>query len=128
MTFIFFSCKSESEVKFEQYTIAGQELYKQHCSNCHGQNGEGLRDLYPPIKGADYLDNKQNVICIIKNGNTKALTVNGKTYNQKMPKNKALYDLDIAKITTFIYANWKDEKSITEVEEIKKASCINFDR
>ena len=31
---------------------AGQRLYTTHCANCHMDNGQGLRQLIPPLAGA----------------------------------------------------------------------------
>ena len=123
ISFLFFSCQNQEEINFEQYQIAGEKLYIQHCSNCHGAEGEGLRDLYPPIKNSDFLNNKNQVICVIKNGAKGPMIVNGKEYNQVMPKNKELFDLDIAQITTYIYSKWGEEKVITEVDSVKYIKC-----
>jgi mono/diheme cytochrome c family protein len=123
ISYLFFSCQNQEEINFEQYQIAGEKLYIQHCSNCHGAEGEGLRDLYPPIKNSDFLNNKNQVICVIKNGAKGPMIVNGKEYNQVMPKNKELFDLDIAQITTYIYSKWGEEKVITEVDSVKYIKC-----
>ena len=81
-------CQSRNErsIKFTQYFLKGEELYKQHCSNCHQLNGQGLAMLYPPLDGADYVANNANTIpCIIKHGLSGPLTVNGNEFNQPMP-------------------------------------------
>ncbi len=117
------ACKSPEAIKHEQYVIAGAELYAEHCSNCHGNEGQGLGKLYPPIKGSDFLENKNKVICIIKNGSNGPVVVNGVSYEGKMPKNKKLFDLDIAQITTFIYDKWSGEKITTQTEEVTRIKC-----
>ena len=33
----------------------GERLYVQHCSGCHGEQGQGLGTLIPPLAGSDYL-------------------------------------------------------------------------
>lgn len=118
----FAACSSDEQVKYEQYVIAGEQLYNKNCSNCHGAEGQGLRNLYPPLKNSDFLINQNAVICIIKNGSNDTLKVNGKTFNQKMPANKKLYDLDIAQIVTFINDNW-GKKGIVEVEVVGGVVC-----
>lgn len=114
------SCKSPEKVKLEQFYVNGQELYEQNCANCHQKDGLGFKDLYPPIAGSDYLKNKEAVICMIRNGASGEMTVNGKVYNQQMPANAQLYDLDIAAITTYIYNKWGNESAITETDSVKK--------
>lgn len=116
----FTSCQSEEKIKLEQYYIGGKELYEQNCANCHQKDGKGLQSLYPPIAGSDYLKDKENVIYIIKNGLAGEILVNGKKYNQPMPANNQLTNLDIAEIVTYIYNEWNGETKITEVKEVEK--------
>ena len=60
--FSFWSCS------YEPYT-QGKRLYQAFCSNCHMDNGEGLRSLYPPLANSDYLEkNHDQLACIIANG------------------------------------------------------------
>ncbi len=117
------SCQSEGEVKRQQYVAEGFELYKSSCMNCHQANGEGMAKLYPPLAKSDFLTekNKALVICGIRHGFDKPLTVNGQVYHQTMPGNSALKALDIAVLTTFLYNEWGKEKKITEVQEVEKA-------
>ncbi|MFY7912692.1 MAG: c-type cytochrome [Emticicia sp.] len=116
----FTSCQSEEKIKLEQYYIGGKELYEQNCANCHQKDGKGLQSLYPPIAGSDYLKDKEKVIYIIKNGLAGEILVNGKKYNQPMPANNQLTNLDIAEIVTYIYNEWNGETKITEVKEVEK--------
>ena len=117
------ACKSGDQLKYEQYMISGERLYVQHCANCHGKNGEGLRTLYPPLRNADYLKNKDAVICLIKNGSNKPIIVNGITYTQAMPKVAGIYDIDIAQISTFIYGKFMNSDSLITVEDIQAIKC-----
>lgn len=113
------ACKSPDQIKHEQYFVEGLELYKIHCANCHQMDGKGLSNLYPTIAGSDYLlKNKERIICAMRFGQADTIVVNGKTYNQPMPANAQLKDLDIAEITTYIYNQWGDEKGITESKEV----------
>jgi len=115
---LFTSCQSDEKVKLEQYYIGGKVIYEQNCANCHQKDGKGLQNLYPPIAGSDFLRNKEQVILIIKNGMTGEMIVNGKTYNQPMPANSQLQNLDIAEVVTYIYNEWADEKKVTTTEEV----------
>ncbi len=116
----FTSCQSEEKIRLEQYYIGGKELYEQNCANCHQKDGKGLQSLYPPIAGSDYLKDKEKVIYIIKNGLSGEILVNGKKYNQPMPANNQLTNLDIAEVVTYIYNEWHGETKITEVKEVEK--------
>jgi mono/diheme cytochrome c family protein len=118
--FLLISCQSKEKVKLEQYYIGGKEIFEKNCANCHQKDGKGLQNLYPPIAGSDYLQNKAQVILAIKNGLTGEIKVNGKTYNQPMPANSHLQSLDIAEVVTYIYNEWENEQKITTVEEVEK--------
>ena len=108
----------ERSVKFDQYFVQGKQLYIKNCSNCHQKEGTGLGLIYPPLKNSDYLlQNRNDVICLIRNGRTGELVVNGKTYNQAMPPS-TLSDLEIAEIATYIYNSWGRERGILEVSKV----------
>ena len=114
------SCQSEEKIKLEQYYIGGKEVYELNCANCHQKDGKGLKNLYPPVAGSDYLKNKEKVIYILKNGLSGEILVNGKKYNQPMPANNQLTNLDIAEVVTYIYNEWNAETKITEVKDVEK--------
>lgn len=109
------------KVKLEQYMVVGHKLYIQHCSMCHQKEGEGLAKLFPPLKESDYLDNNvSGVVCVIKNGLSGEIVVNGVKYNQPMPAMPQLSALEIAEITTYIYNSWGREHGIINVKEVEK--------
>jgi mono/diheme cytochrome c family protein len=111
----------KKSTKFDQYYIQGEQLYIQHCSNCHQKNGKGLGLVYPPIDSSDYMDNYFNeVICLIRYGKSGELTVNGKQFNQAMPGIPTLTDLEIAEIGTYIYNTWSHERGLLEVTEASR--------
>jgi len=116
----------EEKIKYKQYLIEGKRLYLQHCSNCHQEDGSGLARLYPPIKDSDYLrNNEKNVVCSVKYGQSGEIRVNGIIYNQPMPSNLRLTNLEIAEIMTYIYSTWGGEKIIFTHLEIAQVldSC-----
>jgi cytochrome c551 len=128
ITFLFFAActiiaacvntekRKDTSTKFAQYYIQGEQLFLKHCSNCHQKNGSGLGRLYPPLNRSDFMkDNFQEVICLIRNGKTGELIVNGKSYNQPMPAIPSLSDLEIAEISTYIYNTWEHDRGIVDV-------------
>lgn len=127
--FFLWSCtskpSSDTSPKFEQYYVQGEQLYIEHCSNCHQKNGSGLGLLYPPLDTSDYMQyNLEDVICLLRNGKQGDLTVNGKNYNQVMP-GLAVSDLELAEIATYIYNTWSHQEGLLEVKLVSKilASC-----
>ena len=117
--------------KFQQYFIQGEQLYVQHCSNCHQKNGRGLGLIYPPLDTSDYMQNNMaDVLCLIRHGKSGELMVNGKSFNQKMPGIPVLSDLEIAEIATFIYNSWSHQRGIVDVKEASEIldACDTLER
>ncbi len=110
----------KQNVKFEQYMVEGQLLYQQHCTNCHQATGQGLRRLYPPLANSDFmLNNMEAVICLIKNGISGKIIVNGVEYNQAMPGVSRLTNLEIAEIATYIYNSWGNTAGQITTEKVE---------
>ena len=108
---------SHNTPKFEQYFIQGEQLYLRHCSNCHQKNGKGLGLIYPPLDTSDYMQNNlEDVLCLMRNGKSGVLIVNGKSFNQPMPGVPTLSDLEIAEIATYVYNSWSHQKGIVDVK------------
>ncbi len=106
------------------YTSQGQnptaELYQAKCANCHMEQGEGLKQLIPPLAGADYLVRTADLVCIIRNGASGEMVVNGQTYNQPMPANPELTETDIANLINYIRNQWGNEYPYISTEEVQK--------
>ena len=115
-----------ARVKLKQYLIEGKRLYQLHCINCHQEGGTGLARLYPPLKNSDYLfTNKPEVICGMRFGQKGEIVVNGIVFNQPMPENLRLTDLEIAEIATYVYNTFADTVQLVTVQEVKQifANC-----
>jgi mono/diheme cytochrome c family protein len=126
---IFYMCDSKTSqrsTKFEQYVIQGEQLYLNHCSNCHQKNGKGLGLLYPPLDTSDYMQNHlEEVLCLMRHGKSGPMVVNGKNFNQPMPGIPSLSDLEIAEIATYIYNSWSHTNGIVDVKTASQilSSC-----
>lgn len=102
------------------YLVNGEAFYKQHCANCHGEKGEGLRNLYPALKGNSNVNNLPALVCFVRNG----IATDQGSSKQAMPANSALFDLDLAQLATYIQkefgTNHQKEEKVT-VDQIKEA-------
>ena len=108
-----------TEIRLTQYMVQGKALYQTYCSNCHQADGSGLAKLYPPLAGSDYLmADLKEVACLIKNGKTGEITVNGIIYNQMMPANTNLTPIEIAEIITYISNSWGNEAGISATRDV----------
>ncbi|WP_421764390.1 c-type cytochrome [Ekhidna sp.] len=114
------SLTSRDEIRLKQYQVQGAKVYATYCANCHQQDGKGLASLYPPLAGSDYLlENLPRAACIIKNGQSKEIVVNGVTYNQMMPGNP-ITNLEVAEVLTFIANAWGNEGGLVGVKDVDK--------
>lgn len=87
--------------KEEYYLVRGKKSYEKHCANCHGAKGEGLQLLIPPLTDAKWVNN-DSVVCIIKNGLEGEITVNGKSYEGRMPVTAKIDNDEIADLVSYI--------------------------
>lgn len=82
---------------------SGQEIYKQVCAACHGQNGEGLAPAFPPLAESEWVNGPaENLIRIQLHGLQGPIAVRGKGYNAIMPANAGMSDQEIASVLTYI--------------------------
>lgn len=111
---------SRDEIRLKQYQVQGAKIYSTYCANCHQQDGKGLASLYPPLAGSDYLlENLPRAACIIKNGQSKEIVVNGETYNQMMPGNP-ITNIEVAEVLTYIGNAWGNETGLIGVKDVDK--------
>jgi mono/diheme cytochrome c family protein len=100
----------------------GKRYYDGFCGNCHGENGEGLRGLIPPLAKSDYLSkNRESLACVIHIGQKGAILVNGVGYGQQeMPAIAKLTDFEITNILNYVGTSWGNVEKLWTVEEIRE--------
>lgn len=98
----------------------GQNLYAQHCANCHYDSGKGLGILIPPLEQSDWLrDNQDKLACMIRNGMEGPIVVNDTTYNQAMPGNLNLSEFQITNIINYINHAWGNDYGVAKLLEVR---------
>ncbi|MDB5149096.1 MAG: cytochrome c, partial [Mucilaginibacter sp.] len=91
------SCQSDEQIEFKRYYSGGSLVYQQHCQNCHGDKGQGLQSLIPPLTDSTYLKSNKTVLaCFVKNGLKGKITVAGRTFDDEMQADE-IAPLEIAK-------------------------------
>ncbi|MDX2247627.1 MAG: cytochrome c [Bacteroidia bacterium] len=114
---------------FSKQNSAGRKLYLLHCASCHMEEGEGLRQLIPPLKNADYLSQSPLMAaCLIRQGINGKIIVNGIEYNRPMPGNSMLSPSEITAIIRYIQQKWyplEQEVSFSEVDSLLKICSPN---
>ncbi|MEM9920378.1 MAG: cytochrome c [Bacteroidota bacterium] len=113
LAFLYFSCDINP---YKQ----GEGLYLHYCASCHMEEGQGLKGLFPPIAGSDYLEaNIDQLSCIIKNGLVGEIVVNGRTYDQPMLAIKDINDIEIANLINFINYKWRNVETYISPEDVR---------
>ena len=96
------ACQNEESIEFRRYYSSGALVYQSHCQNCHGENGEGLSALIPPLTDSAYLrKNETELACSIKFGLKGPITIKGKTFDDAMLAND-LSPIEIAQVLTYV--------------------------
>ena len=125
-TSIIQSCQNETSINFKRYYVNGKGLYEKKCQNCHGSDGNGLGTLYPPLTDSSYLNlNRNKLACIIKNGQTGAVRINNIAYDEIMPGNQTMADIDIAQVIVYITNSFGNKQGFYDSEFAKNdlAKC-----
>lgn len=98
----------------------GQVVYTNHCASCHGSEGEGFRNLIPPLTDSNYLDaNQDNFACIVGYGMDQEVNVNGTSYTQPMAGIEQLTPTQIANVANYVYGRWSSSKKKFTPKEIE---------
>lgn len=118
------SKSNNDEIAKQNLQQAGKEIYDDFCIQCHGANGKGDGRNFPPLDGSDWLTKKRTQsIHAVKFGQSGAIVVNKKTFNNIMPP-MGLSNEEVADVMNYIMNSWsnKQSKKVTkeEVANIKK--------
>ena len=115
---LFYSCQTAEKMQQDTYYVNGRDIYIKHCQNCHGEHGEGLGELTPPLTDSVFMRaQKQQLACIIKNGIVTPLVVHGKTYEGKMPDFN-LADIDVAQLIVYITNGFGHQQGMYTTEQV----------
>lgn len=80
----------------------GKSTYQVQCAQCHGDKGEGIRVLIPPLESSDFaIRNFDSIPCWLRHGISHEITVNGQSFNQPMYPIK-LDDIQVANVINYM--------------------------
>ena len=98
----------------------GQRIYSTLCANCHMDDGSGLNDLIPRLKGSRYLNGeKEGIVCIIKNGiraDSLGLTL------KYMPSHQKMTEVEMTNLLNYLSTTFSSGKpwTLSEIKTLKK--------
>lgn len=100
----------------------GKVVYQNNCASCHGEEGNGFRNLIPPLTDSAWLANHSDEFaCIVAYGIDREITVNGSKYQQPMHGINTLNNVEIANVGNYIYSRWSDDNIKFTPKQIEKA-------
>jgi len=106
----------------KQALSRGEALYVDNCTGCHMENGEGLAQAFPPLKGSSAVQAKtpDTVIHVVLAGAKMAATP-GKPTGLAMPAfDWKLDDKEVADLVNYIRNAWGNHASLTSVDTVSK--------
>jgi mono/diheme cytochrome c family protein len=109
--------------------VGGEQAYNVYCIACHQGNGKGDGSRFPPLDRSEYVNgDKKRLIGVLLNGLEKPITINGKTFNNLMPKHDFLTNDQLALVITYIRQNFSNRSSEVTADEIareRKTPIVN---
>ena len=116
-----YSCQSDASIEYDRYYSGGAVVYHDHCRNCHGDKGEGLNGLIPPLTDTLLLKSDKNKLaCQLKYGLNGKITVNGKTFDGAMPASN-LSPIEMAQVITYITNSFGNKQGIFTDDQVQNA-------
>jgi len=85
----------------------GAAVFKDQCSPCHQDNGQGVAGQFPPLAhNPDLFLSPDYPVRVVLFGLTGKVTVNGKAFDSTMPPLDVLSDPQIAAVIDYIRGNF----------------------
>ncbi|WP_445144239.1 c-type cytochrome [Dyella sp. Tek66A03] len=100
----------------------GAKVYAARCADCHGDNGEGVAGIYPPLNGNSSVNEPTgiNAMRAVLLGGFSPLTAGNPRPYSMPPFAQQLNDREVAAVVTYIRQSWSNKASpILERDVIK---------
>lgn len=100
----------------------GGELYQQHCVACHGEQGQGVPGIYPPLAGsrAVTLAQPHNLVQAIRKGGFAPATAGNPRPFGMPPFGQLLSDDEVAALATFLRQSWGHQAPPVSGPEVRR--------
>lgn len=100
-------------------TPDGVALFRQHCVMCHGEEGQGVPGVFPPLAKSDFLiHHRETAIRAVLEGLTGEITVNGRNYAGAMPP-VILDDDSVAAVLRHVFTSWGNDVTPPATSEVR---------
>ncbi|GGC71052.1 cytochrome c [Undibacterium terreum] len=108
---------------------AGASLYKTHCMDCHQAGGEGVAQVYPPLKANHKLmtSSVANPIrMVLAGGFAPATAGNPRPYGMP-PFGPKLSDDEVAAVVSYIRNSWGNQAPMVSPSDVNKYRTAPLD-
>lgn len=108
----------------------GLAVFNLTCAACHGVDGKGVPETFPPLDGAEWaVGDPERATKIVLHGLMGELEVKGHKYNNVMaPLGAALNDQQIADVLTYVRQNWSNDAAPVSADQVGKVRKATSDR
>jgi mono/diheme cytochrome c family protein len=100
----------------------GEQVYQQHCVDCHGDAGQGARGAYPPLAGqrAVTMDPPSNLVQAILDGGFAPATAGHPQPYGMPPFRTLLTDAEIAAVASFVRQSWGNRAAAVSSLDVQR--------
>ena len=108
----------------------GAEVYGRTCIACHGIDGKGVPQAFPPLDGSDWVTADPKLsIQIVLHGLMGKVTVSGQDYMSAMaPLGPTLDDRQIADVLTYVRQRWSNDAAPVTAAQVAEVRAATKDR
>ena len=110
---------SSQQVTAPSTTARGSKIYEKYCTQCHGDEGKGVVNAYPPLAAnrAVLMPQKANLVQIVLNGGYAPATAGNPRPYGMPPFVLELNDADVAAVLTYVRQSWGNHaNAVSELE------------
>jgi mono/diheme cytochrome c family protein len=100
----------------------GGKLYEQHCASCHGDQGQGVAAMYPPLAAnrAVTLAPPNNLVQMIRNGGFLPSTGGNPQPFGMPPFGQVLNNDEIAAVSTYVRQSWGNSAPAVSAFDVQR--------
>ena len=107
----------------------GAAVYAKTCIACHGPDGKGVPNAFPPLDGSEWATGDPLIPArIVLNGLQGPIEAAGQKVTSVMPPLVDLKDQEIADVLTYVRQSWSNDATAVSIESIKQSRAKNAAR
>jgi len=111
--------------------IKGRLLYERNCQPCHLPNGRGVPGQFPPLAGAEWVQEQTpgRLIRLVLHGLSGPITVKGERFDNVMfGFRDLLNDEQVAAVLSFIRSQWGNAAPAVTPQQVQRVRAATADR